>query len=179
MSAGESRMSPAGFWEIINGDRKFRMPSLPLISCRSLGLPPVGSRFYLIVIGATFSKLEPAGSEGRIKRDKWRWLITSSWPQMTDTWRELWHGGLWTSRLGGGRDTTRRAQGLSSQSQGLWDSGRLQALVSPGNPSKVLELQQVECFQILKLSSGKVSILRSLSLSLESTLWPFPACMVP
>ena len=76
----------------------------------------------------------------------------------------------WRSRrLGGGRDTASRAQGLSSQPQALWNSGRLQAVLSPGTPSEGWVLSKIKA----QLRESCHS--RSPSLSLESTPWPFPA----
>lgn len=49
-------MSPAGFGEIVDDISKSKMSSLPLISCHSSELPPLGSSFYLIIISAYFQQ---------------------------------------------------------------------------------------------------------------------------
>lgn len=76
-------MSPAGVREVRREGSKSTVPSLPLICCHSSGLPLLGSSFYLIVISG-----QPARG-GRIKRDKWRWLVPSRRPQITGKYREV------------------------------------------------------------------------------------------
>lgn len=52
----ESPVSPADFREIINDNNTFKMSSLPLIPCHSLGLLLVGSSFYPVVIRSNFRR---------------------------------------------------------------------------------------------------------------------------
>lgn len=105
---------------------------------------------------ATSSKLEPAGWDRKIKRDRWRLLITSQRSQITKR-ALVWGSPNWQPE----RKKKYVKQGLRDQAHGQSNHllnllQFLRVVLSPQNPSKALELQEGECFESFKLNSGNV-----------------------